>query len=245
MTQIVVCDDSMEDLAEIERLLAKYRKYNATAAFETERFMSSEKLYRDIQKNMRWDIYILDMIMSEKTGIDIGTLIRSLDQKSVIIYITSSDDFALEAFGVHAVRYLLKPIREELFFEALNYALSSAAKENKSASYLVKTKEGLTVVPCSKIEYIENQSRRLKVCLTDKKSIQSIFIRKSFDEEIRELAENENFLQVHKSFLVNMNCIEKLSQENILMESGRIIPISKTRKAEVKKLYFAYISKNY
>ncbi len=245
MIHIVVCDDSVEDLTQIERLLEKYRESNTAKTFEVQQFMNSEKLYHKIQENVHWDIYILDMMMSQKSGLDIGTLIRRLDKKSVIIYITSSDDFALEAYGVHAVRYLLKPVGEELFFEALDYALSHTEKEKKDTSYFVKTKEGLTAVPYSKIEYIESHSRKLNVCLTDKKCIQSIFIRKSFDEEIHELAENENFMQVHKSFLVNMNCIHKLSQENILMESGTIIPISKTRKANVKKNYFEFISEHY
>lgn len=245
MTRIVVCDDCMDDLAKIEELLAKYREASGETAFEADSFTDSAKLYQSIQKNLRWDIYILDMMMSDKTGIDIGTLIRSLDNKSVIIYITSSDDFALDAYHVHAVRYLLKPLQEALFFEALDHALSYTAKEKKDASYLVKTTEGLTAVPYSKIEYIENHSRKLNIGLTDKKMIQSIFIRKSFDEEIRQLTENENFLQVHKSFLVNMNYIDKLSQVNVLMESGKIIPISKTRKTDVKKSYLKFVSQQY
>ena len=64
--------------------------------------------------------------MADKTGIDIGSLIRRTGGQSVIIYITSSDEFALEAYHVRAVRYLLKPIKAELFFEALDYALSYA-----------------------------------------------------------------------------------------------------------------------
>lgn len=113
--RIVVCDDSKDDLAEIEGLLEKYKENNADAAFDVMQFSDSSALYQKIQEERLGDIYILDMIMTDKTGIDIGSLIRSTDQRSVIIYITSSDDYALEAYGVHAVRYLLKPVREELF----------------------------------------------------------------------------------------------------------------------------------
>lgn len=113
--KIVVCDDSTEDLAEIGELLAKYKESNANAKFEVVQFTDSSALYEKIQKGRLGDIYILDMIMSDKTGIDIGSLIRNTDERSVIIYITSSDDYALEAYGVRAVRYLLKPVREELF----------------------------------------------------------------------------------------------------------------------------------
>lgn len=182
--------------------------------------------------------------MAHKTGIDLGALIHSMDARSAIIYITSSDDFAFEAYGVHAVRYLLKPVREELFFEALDYAACILPKTGDEV-YTVKTKEGVVAVPYSKIEYIENYSRRLNICLTDGKRIKSIYIRKSFDEEIRQIAGNGRFVQVHKSFLVNLRYVDKLAPDNALMESGTKIPVSKTRAADVKKKYLQFVSKQY
>ena len=82
---------------------------------------------------------------------------------SIFIYVTSSDDFALEAYGVRAVRYLLKPVREELFIEAMDYAVTDISKEKKETIYTVKTKEGLVSIPYSRIEYIENYSRTLHI----------------------------------------------------------------------------------
>lgn len=172
----------------------------------------------------------------------------------MIIYITSSDDFALEAYGVHAVRYLLKPVDRDIFFEAMDYALSHAMagqdirQENamyREPLYPVKTKDGLVSVLYSDIEYIENASRVLDVHLTDGSSIKSIFIRKSFDEDIQEIMADKSFARVHKSFLVNMNYIKRLTQDSCFMEDGRSIPISKTRAADVKKEYLLFISERY
>jgi len=247
--KVVVCDDSIEDLEEIKEMLERYEKSHEMVIIETAYYTDSVELYHKIQENMQSDIYILDMIMSQKTGIDIGALIRSTDEKSVIIYITSSDDFALDAYGVHAMRYLLKPIREALFIEALDYAVSSISgaglKAEKDAVYQVKTKEGLAVIPYSKIEYIENYFRTLNICLTDGKNIRSIFIRKSFDKEVQQIIENQNFMQVHKSFLVNLHYIDKLAQGNIIMKSGANIPVSKARAADVKKEYLKFIMEHY
>ena len=242
--KIVVCDDSIEDLTEIERLLTKYKEINSNTNLEVEQFSHAAKLYQKIQEKELADIYILDMIMSEKTGIDIGTLIRSSNRQSVIVYITSSDDFALEAYGVRAVRYLLKPVSEEQFFEALDYALSLTKLETEKI-YPVKTKNGLVAIPYSKIEYIENYSRVLNIFQTDGESVKSIFIRKSFDEEIREIAQDKRFMQVHKSFLINMNYVNKLTQNTILMESGKSIPISKKRVVTVRKEYLLFVSEQY
>ena len=203
-----------------------------------------DALWERISQGDLADIYILDMIMSEKTGIEIGSLIRQNGGGGVIIYVTTSADFALEAYEVHASRYLLKPVDKERFFEAMDFALLYQNAE-KNLLFPIKTKDGTVSVPYSKIEYIENYSRMLNVFLADGENIKSIFIRKSFDEEIKEIAGDRSFLRIHKSFLINMNHVKKLGRGNIIMESNRRIPVSKTRAAEVKRAYLQFISECY
>ncbi len=242
--KIVICDDCVKDLQRLERLLEKYRDTAAGIHFQVEEFVDACTLYDRILQGELADIYILDMIMSEKTGIEIGSLIRKMGGGGVIIYVTTSADFALEAYEVHASRYLLKPVSEEHFFEAMDFALYYQNAE-KNPLYPIKTKDGTVSVPYSKIEYIENYSRMLNVFLEDGENIRSIFIRKSFDEEIKEIAGDRSFLRIHKSFLINMNHVKKLVQGNIIMESGRRIPVSKTRAAEVKREYLQFVSECY
>ncbi|MCI9526987.1 MAG: response regulator transcription factor [Lachnospiraceae bacterium] len=242
--KIVICDDCVKDLQRLERLLQKYRDTAAGIHFEVEEFTDACRLYERILQGDQADIYLLDMIMSEKNGIEIGSLIRQNGGGGVIIYVTTSADFALEAYEVHASRYLLKPVSEEHFFEAMDFALYYQNAE-KNPLFPVKTKNGTLSVPYSKIEYIENYSRMLNVFLADGENIKSIFIRKSFDEEIKEISGDRSFLRIHKSFLINMNHVKKLGQGNIIMESGRRIPVSKTRAAEVKREYLQFISECY
>lgn len=242
--KIVICDDSMKDLISLEGLLEKYKQLNPTADFQVEKFSNSSALYKKIQTKELADIYILDILMSHTTGIDLGNAIRKSNSKNAIIYITSSDDFALDAFHIHAVRYLLKPVQEHLFFEALDYAFSYT-EMTKSPMYPIKTKNGLLSVSCSSIEYIENASRMLNVHLTDGSMITSIFIRKSFEKELGELIYNRCFLQVHKSFLINLNYVKKLDGNNIIMNSGANIPVSKKNTANVKRQYLLFVSEQY
>ncbi len=242
--KIVVCDDCVEDLQYIESLLEKYKAAYSGAGFTVEKYLDAAILYDRILEGEQAEIYILDMIMAKRTGIDLGSLIRKEGRDSVIIYITSSDDYAMEAYGVHAVRYLLKPVSEESFFEAVDSARTSVRGQRR-LMFMVKTKTGTVGVPYSEIEYIENYSRTLSVCLINGECLRSIFIRRSFDEEIRELAEDKNFLQVHKSFLINMEHVKKLEQGEIVMDSGKHIPVSKMRAADVKKAYLLFLSACY
>ena len=242
--KVVVCDDCIEDLQTIEILLEQYKESASDISFTVEKYLDATVLYNKILAGRRADIYILDMIMSDRTGLDIGSLIRKAGSDGVIIYITSSDDYALEAYGVHAARYLLKPVSAENFFEAMNFA-RSYTRIHKEHLFLVKTREGTLSVSYSRIEYIENYSRTLNVYLNDGENIRSIFIRKSFDEEIREIAGDKSFLQVHKSFLINMKYVKKLEQSEIVMESGKRIPVSKTRATNEKRTYLQFLSACY
>ncbi len=242
--KIVICDDSMKDIKNIEKLLEQYKKSCSGTEFEVEKFTDSVELKNMIWKKEFADIYILDIMMSNMTGIDLGSEIRKAQGKSVIIYITSSNDYALDAYEVHAVRYLLKPVDTDKFFEALEYAFS-CIQVKKGPVYLVKTKEGLVPVSHSRIEYVENASRMLEFHLTDGRQIKSIFMRKAFEEEIGTLAEDRSFMQVHKSFMINMGCIKRLDGNSVIMDSGVSIPISRKNIANVKREYLLFAAEQY
>lgn len=242
--KITICDDSIKDLLKVEKLLLKYKASHPDKDFELEKFSDPSRLYQKISEGKLTDIYILDMLMPRQTGIDLGNLIRTSGSENVIIYITASDDYALDAYGVHAVRYLLKPLDEYKLFEALDYALSYTKIKTESM-YLIKTKNGLVQRPYSQVEYIENVNRKQEVHLSDGEIIKSLFIRKSFEEETLEAGKRQNFLQTHKSFLVNLDHVKQLTQDSVIMESGKRIPVSRTKATKVKREYLLYISEKY
>ncbi|MCM1268135.1 MAG: LytTR family DNA-binding domain-containing protein [Bacteroidales bacterium] len=242
--RITICDDSIKDLLAIEKLVLKFKSQNPDSEFVLEKFSDSSRVSTEIAKGQFSDIYILDMLMPDRTGIDLGRQLRDSGCNNVIIFITASDDYALDAYGVQAIRYLLKPINEGKLFEALDYAMSYMNAKTEPL-YLIKTTGGLVQRPYSKIEYIENAGRKLEVHLTDGEVLKSLFIRKSFEEEICEVADKNNFIQVHKSFLINMNYIQQLTPDCVLMESGAYLPVSKAKTSVVKREYLLFVSRKY
>ena len=242
--KITICDDSKNDLMKIERLLRQYQDFRSKEEMQVETFADPVKLRDKVQQKEMADIYILDILMSETTGIDLGSQIRKAAKEKVIVYVTSTEDFALDAFEVHAARYLLKPVERDKFFEAMDYAFS-CMEMRKTPVYLVKTKEGLVSVPYTKIEYIESASRIQEVHLTDGELLKSIFMRKSFEEEIKDLSKDKNFMQVHKSFLINMEHIKRLDGNCVIMDSGMSVPVSKKNITNVKREYLLFVSQQY
>lgn len=242
--KIVICDDYLEDLSSIEGLLLEYLKAQEVTDYLIEKYSDPFVLSEKIENGEFADIYLLDMIMSGKTGIEIGRQLRDKGCENAIIFITSSLDYALDAYHVHAVRYLVKPLKKDELFEALNYA-AAHMKTISEPVYLVKTKDGLSQIPHSRIEYVENVSRMLDVHLINGGHVTSIFIRSSFDKIIEPLLESKNFLQVHKSFVVNLKYVKKLGTNYVIMDSEKKIPVSRAKTAAVKKEYLLFFSEQY
>lgn len=243
-TKITICDDSIEDLLCIEKNLLLFKHEYRQTEFEIVKYTDSMKLYEDVRKGYTSDIFFLDMVMPGRSGTDIGDLVRSLSQNSILIYVTSSREFALDAYRVKAVRYLVKPFKKEELFEAAEYALQSADRSREPV-FTIKTQEGLQPVSYSAVVYIENASRTLCVHLANGLILKSIFIRKSFEKELAELLLDRNFIQIHKSFVVNMAWIQKLTQETVTVSGGQKLPVSKNRMAEVRRCYLSYVADKY
>ena len=74
--KITICDDSIKDLLKTEKLLLKYKAMRPDRDFEIEKFSDPSRLSQKISEGKLTDIYILDMLMPGRTGIDLGNLIR-------------------------------------------------------------------------------------------------------------------------------------------------------------------------
>ena len=91
------------------------------------------------------------------------------------------------------------------------------------------------------IEYVENISRTLHIFTTEGEEIVSRFLRQSFENEIKSLLDSPDFLQIHKSFVVNLRYVKIYGPYAVVMQSGKELPISKSRQVEVKRRYMGYV----
>ena len=108
MLKIAVCDDEQLYLDETRTMLKQYAAIHEIT-ITAEPFSNSSALLDRIEAGERHDIYLLDIYMPGISGMSVATELRSLGVRSPIIFLTSSTEHAVEAFGVDATHYLLKP----------------------------------------------------------------------------------------------------------------------------------------
>lgn len=232
---IALCDDDLFELESLRRLLDSYgakRQFSFTVSC----YQNGEDLLLSIGKGLRFDIIFLDVLMGASNGLAIARKIREIDVKCSIIFATNSLAHAIEGYAVRALRYLVKPIGELVFAEALDQALEGMiAKASRFVS--IKTRQNMFTVQLSDILFAESDARVITIYRSAHEKIS--FYDKLDNFEIQ--CQDKRFLRCHKSFLVNMEHVRLIAKDTIIMETGEEIAISINR-TRAKELFASYIA---
>lgn len=216
---LVLCDDNAADL---ETLRKSASDYISSRGFfgETICFSSPEEVLRFSENSAESSaiVYLLDVIMPETDGIGLGKKLRERGKSSAVIYISSSREYALDAFSVHAFSYLIKPFSREKLFEELDGCLGRIQTAPQKLS--IKTAAGTAVLDLTEMIAVEYLGHRLIFHLANGKRIESVYRKQPFDVQAEELLETGAFLKISASYLVNYRNIRGIKADEFVMRDG-------------------------
>ena len=227
---IAICDDQQSELNIITELIRKWQiKYNIPLHYKI--FRSAAELL-DAAENERFTLYLLDVMMPGTDGIEAAKEIRLFDKTADIVFLTSSPGFAYESYGVHALDYLLKPIRGEMLFPILDRLFLQEQKPEEGIT--LKCGVTLTRILFSALTYVEVMGKHLYFNMTDG----SVFeVHGSLKEYAPILLERPEFIQIHRSYILNMFQAAEISPGGVRTFSGKSLPISRLLYPNVQKEY--------
>jgi two-component system, LytTR family, response regulator len=167
------------------------------------------------------DLIFLDIQMDEFTGIH---LLESLNHRPAVIIISAFNEYAVKGFDLNVTDYLLKPYTFERFMMAVLKVYDSikSTKKEKQDFIFIKTEYRLEKVFFEHILYIEGMRDYRQIHTTEKR----IMTLETFKELELKLPPNQ-FVRVHKSYLVSLNKIESVERDRIKIQKD-LIPISDT-----------------
>lgn len=213
--RFALCDDDPASGKEISSLLFEYASLHPELEITVFSFSDGKTLMEDVLKNGEYDFYFLDVVMPKINGINLGKGLRNSNCQNPIIYLTSSEEYAIDSYRVRALDYLLKPVDKALLFSTLDEALEKYLRK-KNDFIVVKTKLGNLKVNLSQILYVQLSNRFLFYYLNDGSMIKSLYLRVGFTEAIAPLLEKSNFFLCGAGIAVNLHFISKLENDSIL-----------------------------
>jgi len=198
-------------------------------------------------RNNKLDLVFLDVEMPYGTAFDL--LERVGDVNFETIFVTAYNQYALDALNKHAAFYVLKPISIDDLIKAVDYVVGVKEKEEKLGKGILKptnnvgtskitipTQQGFEVIETDQILYCKADDNYTEIFLIngDKKLVSKTL--KYFEDALN----SNNFVRVHKSFLVNVNAITAYNKGkggSVILVNGKEISVSASKKGTLLSFF--------
>jgi DNA-binding LytR/AlgR family response regulator len=228
MINAIAIDDEPLALTVIQSLCDKSGIINLQKTFT-----QPNEALKYLQKTSA-DLIFCDMQMPAMTGI---SLVKSLEQNTMVIFTTAFSEYAAVSYELNAIDYLLKPINQKRFTQAITKAqdyFDYISKKDKNAdkSIFVRADFSLVRIPLDDILYIEGLADYLKIYIRDRKTI---IVRMTMKDMMEKLP-SADFIRVHRSYILPFRRIEAVRGTTIIIGEMEF-PIGRTYTSEFFNRY--------
>jgi len=227
LLHIAICDDDPVTCTQLEEIIIVFQN-SMRREFEVDVFYSGEELYKYIIKENFYHLIFLGIEFETINGIEIGRKIREErnDNITQIVYVSVKESYAIKLFDIRPLNFLVKPLKKEKIKKVLKTAIMLIDHENQYFEFKINRTHKR--IPFKDIIYLESNRKKVKIV---EKDGEYEFYGKL--EEAMQQLPGENFLQIHKSYIVNYSYIVSYQYNYIEMVNKRILPISQHKRKVV------------
>lgn len=189
----------------------------------------------EISKNGVPDIALIDICMPGVLGTEIAKEIKSKDGDNTdIIFLTTSSDFAVEAFALHVNDYLTKPFTKERLADTLDRVI-----EKRESRLFVTVTGGREIhrIDLYQVLYMESKNHNVEIYLKSGKSVKT---RTTLADMKNLFHDVKGFISVGASYIVNLRCVQSILQSELVMINGQNIPVPRRLRNDVREQYFDF-----
>ena len=239
MIRIAVCDDERCFTEQIDHIIANHAR-DISPSPETVLYTSSGQLLYDVEEGAHFDLLLLDIEMPEKDGMSLAASLRRHLPLSLIIFITSHTQYAVKAYELSVFRYIPKSEMETCLPLALKDA-SRILKQSSSDTYIIESARRIQKLSAEDIIYVYKQQKYSVIAAKGGE----IPVRKPLAQVLEELntltaGGTGSFLMVERGYIVNLFHVEKLEDEQIYLDNGSVLPVSRNRLKETREAITRY-----
>ena len=232
--RIAICDDESKILDEVSNYIKKYSGQKNKSELEVFPFDAASSLMNSIDNGESYDIFLLDVYIGDEMGTSLAREIRARDIESPVIFLTTSIEHAPESMETDTLRYLIKPLKPEKFYEAMDVAVEKAEKLGTKLIRL-KTENGIENINISNILYTESRSHYQYVNFIDGGQVRS---RMTVSELFEELSQYGGFVRGGSAYIINLNKVKSVSTGEVCFNNNKKLPLPRGAHNEIKEAFW-------
>lgn len=228
--RIAVCDDEAVEIDTIKELICRLENDEKHITC----FRRGEELILSMEKN-KYDLVFLDIYMEGISGIETAHAIKERYPDTEIVFTTISKDFAVEAFNIEALHYIIKPVS----MAQMRMVLERYHKKRKEVIYLkVQSGRDNINLRMDKICYLQSRNNGTDIFFWN----DMLHINMNTSSLAKQL--NYLFLNIRRGMYVNMNYIKLMKSDYCILENGDEVLLSRKERTKIRSRYkeFMYCS---
>ena len=229
VTEIAVCDDE----AIIREQITQFVKKSVPDS-RIETYATGEEL---LAADKNFDLVFLDIQMEGISGMEAARALRAKREDTILIFVTGSKEYVLDAFDVSAFHYLLKPLIKEKLDEVLKRALLEVnrRKMQEKRWLLIRTRNQSYNLDQSSIFYLESRGKKVEIH-TAGETIEAYASISKLEEQL-----GSGFYRCHRGYLVNLKYISEYRTDRIRLRNGEEVYLAKEKYQSFVKTYMRYL----
>lgn len=231
MIRVALCDDTAADRIHLRSLLK-----NCAFPLEITEYSSGDELIWDVEtEKVRFDIYLLDIYLTGISGVETAQRLRAVDDRALLIFTSTSEEFYREAFDVYALNYLVKPVEQG----ALDTAMRKAADEleRQREKVLIISSRGRTqILRHDDIEYISSANHSLCFHMRGGEEHSSYGKLDTIAEQLTV----DSFVRCHQSYIVNLLHVTGHAPKKFYIRDVTI-PVSRSYAVQAQEALNRYL----
>ena len=234
MLRIAICDDETKILDEVSSYIKKYSAICGKLELEVLTFSSASFLLNALDNGDLFDIFILDVYIGDEMGTELAREIRARDIESPIIFLTTSVEHAPQGYETRTLRYLIKPLKPEKFYEAMDVAIEKSKKLG-SKFIRLKTENGVENINISNILYTESRSHYQYVNFTCDGQVRS---RMTVSELFEQLSQYGGFVRAGSAYIINLNKVKSISTLEVCFNNNTKLLLPRGAHNAIKEAFW-------
>lgn len=232
--EIAICDDERKICQLLQNKIEKYY-FSQDLPFNIHIYEGGNSL---LESNLnKIDVLFLDIDMPGKNGMEIAHELRNYNKDLLIVFLTAYSEYVFESFKVDTFRYLLKPLDDQELEEVLDAALDRI-QIDKDEYFNFHFQGEIYSMRYKDIIYIEGMKDEIWIHCTN-----DTYRWRGTLKNLQELLKEKGFFQVHRSYIINMDKIQRYNSKIIYLEGNEEVPISRYKLDAFKEEYIRFWSK--
>ena len=226
--QIAICDDEREEILKIRNLI-----FNIQDNYRVDPFLNGQSLLEAVEEGNVYDLLFCDVYLQQENGIEIVRRLLRISPQTAVVFFTTSQEHAIEAFSVESLHYLVKPVSQEDLIEVFR---RFGNRKKPRHTLTLRIDRMVNVLYQDEIMRVESHNHNtLITCRND--TVYSI--RRPWQEISGML--DDSFVQIKKGVTLNMHYISRMTFRECTTRDGLTFLLRRDQAKDIREKYFAFV----